>query len=278
MTVRPLTEEDVEAAAAVAARALPIPAEFDDGTRPAWLALRISRLRASDPGGAWVSEQNGRITGVALALVRDGVWGLSLLGVDPDLHGRGAGRALLTASLQHAEGARGAIIASSQDPRAMRLYALAGFDLRPCVALAGALAPADPSPAAERLVSEDVEQAAALAVPARGAAYGPEDLRTYLDRGDELLLEPGRGFAIHTDGSPLVLAAKDDDAAAGLLRACFARAPRGGSVHVDLITAGQDWAIRVGLEAGLALSPDGPLYTRGELGPLRPWLPSGSFL
>ena len=40
--------------------------------------------------------------------------------------------------------------------------------------------------------------------------------------------------------------------------------------------------LRVGLpvvlEAGLSLSPFGPICTRGELGPLTPYLPSGPFL
>ena len=39
-----------------------------------------------------------------------------------------------------------------------------------------------------------------------------------------------------------------------------------------------DWAIQTGLAAGLLLSPDGPLFTRGTLGPLRPWIPSGALL
>ena len=50
------------------------------------------------------------------------------------------------------------------------------------------------------------------------------------------------------------------------------------TVHVDLMTSGQDWAVRTCLDARLALSADGPLFTRGELGPLRPWLPSGALL
>jgi hypothetical protein len=40
----------------------------------------------------------------------------------------------------------------------------------------------------------------------------------------------------------------------------------------------QEWAVRIGLAAGLALSLEGPVFTRGTLGPLRPWLPSGTLL
>jgi hypothetical protein len=49
-------------------------------------------------------------------------------------------------------------------------------------------------------------------------------------------------------------------------------------VTVDFLTAGQDWAVRACLDAGLALSPDGPFFTGGDLGPLRPYVPSGAYL
>jgi Acetyltransferase (GNAT) family len=197
----------------------------------------------------------------------------------PSHQARGAGTRLLEATLDHARDARGGLIVSSTDPRAMRAYARAGFDLRPCVTLAGLLE-RDAIPAGLRATpSDDVEQAAALATPVRGGAYDPADLQFYLDRpGFALLLLDGRGFAIHRDGSPSVLAARDDDAATDLLWSCFAGAAHGGTVHVDFVTAGQDWAVRTGLAAGLVLSPEGPLFTRGALGPLRPWLPSGAIL
>ncbi len=279
MVIRPLTAADVAAAATVSAEALPIPPAFEDGGRNAWLEARIERLRTTDPGGAWVAELDGAVAGVALALVREEIWGLSLLAVRPGLHARGAGGRLLAAALEHYAGARGGLIASSTDPRAMRLYARAGFDLRPCVSLAGMLDLAALPGGLRAARSDDVEHAAALARPVGGGAYDPGDIATYLARpGFELLVIPDEGFAVHRDGSPAMLAARDDDAAADLLWSCFAAAPRGGSVHVDFVTAGQDWAVRAGLAAGLALSPEGPLYTRGELGPLRPWLPSGGIL
>jgi GNAT superfamily N-acetyltransferase len=277
--IRQLQEADVEAAAGVAIAALPVPAGHDEGERPAWISARMRQFMRTDPGGAWVAEEDGVVVGVATALVRDGIWALSLMAVLPDRHARGVGTRLLHATLRHGDGGRGGLIASSTDPRAMRMYARAGFDLRPCVALAGLL-DHDATPAGLRAApSDDVEQAAALAAPVRGGAYDPADLQLYLDRpGAALLLLDGRGFAIHRGGSPFVLAALDDAAAADLLWSCFAAAPRGGTVHLDFVTAGQDWAIRTGLDAGLVLSPEGPLYTRGKLGPLRPWLPSGAVL
>ena len=281
MVIRPLTSDDVEAAAAVMLAALPIPAEYDDGHRRGWLQRRTLHLLRTDPGGCWAAEDGGELAGVALALVRDGIWGLSMLAVHPDRHARGAGGQLLAAAMAYeGDGVRGGIVAASEDPRATRLYARAGFDLRPCVATAGVVDRSGIPAGLRSARSEDVEHAVAFSRPVRGGAYDPADLALLADRpGHGLLLLEGGGFAIHApDGSPLVLCATDDAAAADLLLSCFASGPRGASAHVDFITAGQDWAVRASLDCRLALSADGPVFTRGELGPLRPWLPSGAFL
>jgi hypothetical protein len=110
----------------------------------------------------------------------------------------------------------------------------------------------------------------------RGASHG-EDLGLVLDAGSRMLALPG-GFVIHEEGTVRMLAALDEDTASKLLWAAFAQAPRGATVQVDLITAGQDWAIRPCLQAGLALSPGGAVFTRGQLGPMRPYLPTGAWL
>jgi hypothetical protein len=47
---------------------------------------------------------------------------------------------------------------------------------------------------------------------------------------------------------------------------------------VRWITGGQDWALEVARAARLSLKPDGPICTRGRLGPLWPFLPSGAYL
>jgi hypothetical protein len=86
------------------------------------------------------------------------------------------------------------------------------------------------------------------------------------------------GFVLHEQGTVRMLAARDEDTASKLLWAAFAQAPRGATVGVDLITAGQDWAIRPCLQAGLALSLGGAVFTRGEVGPMRPYLPTGAWL
>ena len=52
----------------------------------------------------------------------------------------------------------------------------------------------------------------------------------------------------------------------------------GAKVEVHWITGAQNWVVPVVLEAGLSLSPAGPICVRGKLGPLTPYLPSGPFL
>jgi hypothetical protein len=49
-------------------------------------------------------------------------------------------------------------------------------------------------------------------------------------------------------------------------------------VSVDFLTAGQDWALPVILDARLQLSPDGPMFAGGALGPMTPYVPSGAYL
>lgn len=276
-----MTLDDVATADRVAAAALP-PSGGDPDRRRRWMHARIGRLVTTDPQGAWVAtDEDGAVIGVALALIRDGIWGLSLLAVAPDRQERGTGRALLDAALRHADGARGWLIASSVDPKAMRLYARAGFQIHPCVAASGPLNRSRlPAGLRSREAGpERLEQAGALAREVRGGAYDPDDLRLYLDHSDGRLLMCGDdGFAIGRQGSTTMVVARDDATAADLLWSVFATADPGATVLADFVSAGQDWAVRVALEAGLDLTPDGPYFSRGAVGPLRPFLPSGALL
>jgi GNAT superfamily N-acetyltransferase len=285
--IRPLMPADVEAADAVAWDALHRlwPAEHvpaNDDVRVARGRARIAHLQQTDPDGCWVAERDGKVVGVALALIREDVWGLSLFGVAPSQHGQGIGSRLFAPALAYGDGTRGGLILSSEHPAAMRRYALAGFRLLPSVSAAGVLdrrgLPAGLRSKPGALEDErDMATCAAASRFVRGASHGP-DLQRCLEAGGELLVLPGRGFVMHREGAPFLLAALDDEAATDLMWSAFAAAPPGGSVHVDFITAGNDWAIAVALRARLALSPDGPVFARGTLGPLAPYLPSGAYL
>jgi len=275
--------EDVPAADLVAFEALwgmvPRPGETLEA-RARRGQSRIAHLRATDPGGAWVAEADGRVVGAALALVREGLWGLSLFVVEPAWQGEGIGRDLLDAALGYADGARGALILSSTDPKAMRRYARAGFALRPAVAAAGIVErSALPArhPRVRAATGGDLELTEDVSRAVRGATHAP-DIPNLLAHGYELLVLDDRGFVVHRDGAPGLLAARDEETAQALLWAALGASPPGASVQVDFISAGQDWAVAVVLEARLALSPDGPIFVRGDVGPLRPYLPSGPYL
>jgi GNAT superfamily N-acetyltransferase len=286
--VRLLQPSDVPEAAAVGGAALSdqIPVEFQPQSPVERAAMvrrqhaRVAHLLDTDPEGSWVTEIDGEVVGVALALVRDDVWGLSLFGVRPGLQGQGVGGPLLAAALGYAEGRRGGIILSSTDPRAMRSYFRAGFSVKPALAAAGEINRSRiPSGLKSRAgdVDADRELLDAVSRHVRTAAHGP-DLHAFIEGGCAPVVLDGRGFAMHRGGSPVVLAAVDDEAATDLLWSCLAGGAAGAAVHVDFITEGNDWAVAVALEAGLSLSPDGPVFVRGDTGPMKPYLPSGAYL
>lgn len=279
-----MTADDVPAADAAAWAALRrhVPADltFDDDQRTTRGRSRVAHLQRTDPGGAWVAEGGGEIVGCALALVREDVWGLSLFGIHPDHQGRGVGRRLLDATLGYAAGRRGAIILSTTDPRAMRRYALAGFELRPCVAFAGIVdRAAIPSGLRSRpgSAAADRELCDAASRHVRGAAHGP-DLQALEESGCSLLVHDDGGWAAVRDGTPVAIAAIDEAIATDLLWSALATAGPGATVQVDFLSAGQDWAVEACLAARLALSPDGPLFVRGDVGPMHPYIPSGAYL
>jgi hypothetical protein len=76
----------------------------------------------------------------------------------------------------------------------------------------------------------------------------------------------------------MLVAAFDEEAATDLTWSCMAGGAPGAPVHLDFITEGNDWAVAVALDAGLSLSPDGPVFVRGDTGPFSPYLPSGAYL
>ena len=242
---------------------------------------RYRHLLEHDPDGAWVAVDGDRVAGVALALVRESVWVLSLFAVDEEYRDDGLGKELLDRALLYAEGCRGAMIASSTNPAAMRRYALAGFALRPTLMAGGTVRRGSlPVGLKTREGTEaDLELAAEVDRLVRGAAHGP-DLEFMLRTGSRLLVSEGssgQGYAVVWEGSPALLAATTPEVAIDLLWSCLAES-KGADVEVHWITSSQNWALPVVLGAGLSLSPAGPICVRGALGPLTPYLPSGPFL
>jgi GNAT superfamily N-acetyltransferase len=239
--------------------------------------VRIHQLLERDPGGAWVAEHDGDLAGAALAIDRDGLWGLSLLVVDPPLQSGGLGRALLARSLEYGDGGRrGAVILASPDPRALRAYARAGFTPHPCLNARGRPKAIEAPPGVREGGPDDLELTERVDLAVRGAAHG-SDIEAFLRTGCRLLVAD-RGYAVVGRGAVRVLAALDEETATDLLLAALAAVPAGEEISVEWLTARQDWAIGPVLDAGLPLSSGGAVFVRGDVGPFRPYLPSGAYL
>jgi GNAT superfamily N-acetyltransferase len=235
-----------------------------------------------DPAGTWVATVDNRVVGNGEALRREGLWGLSLLVVDPDAQSHGIGRQLLDATLSYAEGCDRAIILSSDDPRAIRAYATSGFVLFPQMVANGKPA-LDAAPRSMSRVRSgsvaDSDFANDLDRSVRGAGRGPDhafiaDTMTMyvVDDAD------GRGYAYRRDGEIYLLASTDDDTATALLwhclRCCDELGLDAGVFHLN---AQQQWALEVCFAARLTVKPDGPAFWRGATPPPS-YLPSGAFL
>ncbi|HVU60989.1 MAG TPA: GNAT family N-acetyltransferase [Mycobacteriales bacterium] len=284
ITVRPMTPDDVDDTVRVQLAAFAAAGETITLTQ-AQLARTKSRHRYfidHDQGGAWAATVDAEIVGCGLALKREGLWGLSLLVVDPATQSQGVGRQLLDATLRYAEGCERAIIQSSSDSRAIRAYATSGFDLFPQM-LATGTPVVDAAPGSVNRVrvagpadfafADEVDRAVRGA--ARGADHGFIEPGTDMYAVDDA---DGRGYVYRRDSDIYLLAATDDDTAAALLWRCFQRlAELDVEAAVDHLTAEQQWAIDACITARLKMAPGGPVFWRGATPP-RSYLPSGAFL
>jgi GNAT superfamily N-acetyltransferase len=242
---------------------------------PAEVRPRYANLVRSDPGGCWVAEEDGRLVGCSMAIMREGIWGLSLLIVHPERQSEGLGRELLDRAHAYGDGARARIILSSTDSRALRAYARLGLAPRPCLRATGA---------ARAEVPDGVREGSAADFPlldsisrhVRGAAHQP-DLHTYLEMDATILIAHERAYAVLAHGQLRLLAGIDEAAAQDALRAALARSD--GEAGIDWLSERQAWAIPVCLDAGLRLQTGtGAVWTSGDVGPFTPYLPSGAFL
>jgi GNAT superfamily N-acetyltransferase len=269
---------DVADAAAVAAASF----EFDISAPPAAERFRerLAHLLDTDPGGAFVAEYRGEIIGAAEAMVRERLWCLSLLAVAPGHQSAGAGAALLERTLGYGAQADAGLIVSSNDPRALRLYARAGFSLQPTFEAVGPLdrqALPHPDPGVREGGGADLDLAASISRDIRGATHTPE-LELALRQGGQLLRVGDRGFTVaQAPHGVWLLVARDDAAATALLWSALALSGDGAGPSIRWITGAQEWAVTAAVQAGLRLSATGALCVRGRPGPLRPFIPSGPF-
>lgn len=270
--IRRLTPRDVEAADLVAGASLDRPSTD-------WHRARMRHLLQTDPEGAWVAEDEEGVAGTALSLVREGIWGLSLLGVADRARGTGTGRALLHAAHRTAAGCRGRLVLASQHPAALRSYAGLGLDLHPVVDAAGIADLSRAPDAAARVTDGDPALADAIGREVRGAGHRP-DIDFALTVGSRLLTFEDRAFVLGNldEGIVTMAAGRDEEAAAIAVWGALARVRRGATVQLDFLDARNQWAIRVALDARLALTPGGAVFQAGDLGPMTPYVPSGPWL
>lgn len=111
----------------------------------------------------------------------------------------------------------------------------------------------------------------------RGAGHGPD--HHFLLAGHRLVVSRAggrQGYVYLNDrGSPVLLAADDDQIARNLLWESLAAAE--GKAVVGCITLANEWAVDVGLAARLDIGQEGYLALRGMPEPA-PYLASGHFL
>ncbi|MDT3395527.1 GNAT family N-acetyltransferase [Streptomyces sp. B1866] len=293
MILRPLrdTDEDAEAVHRVARaalgpwRALPGSPELPGPGDPRVLA-RNRHLARTDPGGCWLAvDDAGTPVGTALSTRREGTWGLALFAVLPRAQGRGLGRELLAAALAYGRGCLRGIICGSPDPRAAAAYRRAGFTLHPAMALRGTVDAAlkerlpPPDGAVHEGVARHQDLMDSVDRRTRGGAHGPDHGLLLGQRrlfvADDLA---GSGYAyVGDDGRVELLAATSRRLARRLLTAALLSLPAGTRAYVPHLTAEQEWAVDVGLEAGLELVNEGYVCLRG-MRPPAPYVPSGTFL
>ncbi|SEN70893.1 GNAT family N-acetyltransferase [Actinacidiphila rubida] len=243
---------------------------------------RTRHLAATDPGGCWIAqdEEAGPL-GAVLSSRREGTWAMGLLAVLPGAQGKGVGKALMARSMAYGTACLRGVVWGPPHPVAARTYRRAGFTLHPAMALDGVvdpsgLAPLDgavhPGTPRSRDMMDSVDRRT------RGGAHGPD--HEELLRHHRLLVVDdlaGSGYCYVRDGVVELLAATSRRLATRLLTAALLTMPQGRAVRVSGLTAEQEWAVDVGIAAGLSVANAGYVCLRG-MRPPSPYLPSPSFL
>jgi GNAT superfamily N-acetyltransferase len=287
--LRPLRPEDLPVAERLSAEAY---YDLDRRTRRAsgpdpelrpaaraghWLA-RTEHLVRTDPGGSWVAEGADGMLGFATSFRRELTWCLASFAVRPGRQGQGIGRLLLEAALSHSRGCLRGLLSASEDPRAVRRYLLAGFELHPQMFLFGTV---DRSvlPVVEKVregSAGDVDLMDSVDRRTRGSAHGPDH---QLMLGSWRLIvsdsSTGSGYAYVSPDRLELLAATNRRTAARLLWAVLADAE--GDVLLPHVTAANPWVIQIGTAARLALHQGGYLGVRG-MKPPSPYVHNGALL
>ncbi|MBF4160532.1 GNAT family N-acetyltransferase [Nocardioides acrostichi] len=294
LVIRPMRADDVAACEQISDESFHLvdvaqqrAGDPEPSRRPAersqrWIDRTLS-LVATDGPGCWVAEfsdRPGHVVGFATSLRRETLWILATFAVRPDLQARGVGRSLLDAASQHSQGCLRGMLASSSDPRAVRRYVAAGFDLHPQMVLTGSVDPTA-APAlghVREATGRDHDLMDSLDRRVRGAGRGG-DHRLLARMAPPLVLETrtSAGYVYADQGSVQALAATDRRTAERLLWAALLLTPDGETAKVAHVTGANQWALRVGTAAGLTVGTGGFLGVRG-MRPPTPYLHNGALL
>lgn len=258
--------------------AWPQPERRSEAHRRVWTTRTLHFLR-TDPGGCWVAEDDSGMVGMATSYRRETLWCLATYAVLPGRQGRGIGKPLLAAALDHGRGALRGMVSASADARAVRIYHQAGFELHPQMFLSGTV---DRSaiPVVEKVrdgSASDIELMDSLDRRARGAGHGP-DHELMLTTWRLLVSDTstGSGYAyLNERGHLALLAASNRRTAVRLLWAALADSPE--ETTVAHVTAANQWVLDVGLAARLRLDQEGFLALRG-MEPPSPYVHNGALL
>ncbi|QYJ05536.1 GNAT family N-acetyltransferase [Nocardioides panacisoli] len=289
--IRPMQREDVAAVERLTAHAFrevdradlrpgdPTP-ELRSEVRAATWRQRAEHLLATDPGGCWVCEDDQGVLAAAVSFVRETTWILATYAVRPGEQGRGVGKPLLEAAMGHGRHCLHGMLGATGDPRAVRRYRAAGFDLHPKMTFRGVV---DRSalPVLEKVREAspaDVELMDSVDRRTRGAGHGP-DHEFLLAHCATLVSDTttGAGY-VHVDPArgPQLLAATNRRTATRLLWASMALC-EATELSIDYVTGANQWVFDVALPAGLTPTSRGYLALRGLREPT-PYLPHSSLL
>lgn len=132
--VRPLDELDLTEVVAIVEKT-------GGGYDPRFWEDRVATWLRRDPEGALVAEVDGTVAGFMLGEVRRGEFGfaeptgwIEVLGVDPDQHGKGVGRALAEALFAHFRAGGAASVRTLVEegrPELAAFFASVGFEPAP---------------------------------------------------------------------------------------------------------------------------------------------------
>ncbi|WP_344529331.1 GNAT family N-acetyltransferase [Streptomyces albiaxialis] len=253
---------------------------------PERIARRHEKIRhfvRTDPAGSWLAEDgSGQAVGVAQSVIREGTWGLSLLVVLPAAQGKGVGTALLSRALEYGRGCLRGIICSSRHPAAVRTYRRAGFEVHPTIRMRGVVDRTrldPPDGAAVEGSARDRDLMDSVDRRLRGGAHGPD--HDYLLAHHRLVVADdlaGSAYCYVRDGGRVeLLAATSRRMATRVLTSALLGLSEGVTAEIWDVTAEQQWAVDVGIAAGLELRAAGFVCYRG-MRPPAPYIPSGAFL